>query len=155
MLMPFHLAIPVNDLEETKVFYTDVLGCKIGRSSDIWCDFNFFGHQLTSHVSPDETRKVVSNIVDEIPLPVRHFGIVLSWDNWHELKDRLIEKKIAFISEPHVRFKGQVGEQATMYFYDPSYNAIEFKSFKQFSQLFESFDKLKKSLSTSSHKIFP
>lgn len=141
--MPFHLAIPVNDLEETKKFYTEVLGSKVGRSSDIWCDFNFFGHQLTAHLSPDETKKVASNVVDNIPLPVRHFGIVLSWDNWHDLRDRLEEKNIAFISKPHVRFKGQVGEQATMYFYDPSYNAIEFKSFKRFSQLFESFDKLK------------
>ena len=143
MLMPFHLAIPVNDLDKTKEFYTTVLGSKIGRSSEIWCDFNFFGHQLTAHLCPGETKEVKSNIVDDIPLPVRHFGIVLSWKNWHDLRDRLEDKNITFISKPHIRFKGQVGEQATMYFYDPSYNAIEFKSFKRFSQVFESFDKLK------------
>ena len=143
MLMPFHLAIPVADLEVTKKFYTDVLGSKEGRSSDKWCDFNFFGHQLTAHLSPGEVKQVDSNIVDGAPLPVRHFGIVLSWDNWHDLKDRLEKKSISFITDPHIRFKGQVGEQATMFFYDPSYNAIEFKSFKRFSQLFESFDKLK------------
>lgn len=143
MLMPFHLAIAVADLEVTKKFYTDVLGSKEGRSSDKWCDFNFFGHQLTTHLSPGEVKQVDSNIVDGAPLPVRHFGIVLSWDNWHDLKDRLEKKSISFITDPHIRFKGQVGEQATMFFYDPSYNAIEFKSFKRFSQLFESFDKLK------------
>ena len=141
--MPFHLAIAVADLEVTKKFYTDVLGSKEGRSTHKWCDFNFFGHQLTTHLSPSEVKQVDSNIVDGAPLPVRHFGIVLSWDNWHDLKDRLEKKSISFITDPHIRFKGQVGEQATMFFYDPSYNAIEFKSFKRFSQLFESFDKLK------------
>ena len=120
MLMPFHLAIAVADLEVTKKFYTDVLGSKEGRSTDKWCDFNFFGHQLTTHLSPSEVKQVDSNIVDGAPLPVRHFGIVLSWDNWHDLKDRLEKKSISFITDPHIRFKGQVGEQATMFFYDPS-----------------------------------
>ena len=116
MLMPFHLAIPVSDLEVTKKFYTDVLGSKEGRSSDKWCDFNFFGHQLTAHLCPGEVKQVDSNIVDGAPLPVRHFGIVLSWDNWHDLKDRLEKKSISFIADPHIRFKGEVGEQATMFF---------------------------------------
>jgi extradiol dioxygenase family protein len=133
---PFHLAIPVNDIEKTRQFYTELLGCKVGRSAEKWVDLNFFGHQVSAHLKPEETTQIKANDVDGKQVPVRHFGIVLDWEQWQELADRLKNQEIEFIIEPYVRFEGQVGEQATMFFTDPSGNALEFKSFKDKSQLF-------------------
>ncbi|MBL0318502.1 MAG: VOC family protein [Alphaproteobacteria bacterium] len=135
---PFHLAIPVNEITTTRAFYADFLGCPIGRESDKWIDFNFFGHQLSAHVKPEETTPVTANQVDGKSVPVRHFGIVLAWDEWHPLADKLKGAHIQFIVEPYIRFKNEIGEQATMLFFDPSGNALEFKSFKDMSQLFAS-----------------
>jgi uncharacterized protein len=133
---PFHLALPVKDLQSTRVFYGDLLGCTAGREADLWIDFNFFGHQLSLHVKPEELQQVQTNEVDGKHVPVRHFGIVLPWEEWHNLADRLKQKQLEFIIEPYIRFKGEVGEQATMFFTDPSGNALEFKSFKDNTQLF-------------------
>jgi len=133
---PFHLAFPVEDLEQTLTFYRDVLGCDTGRSSDEWIDFNFWGHQVVAHLSPDEAGKSGSNDVDGHQVPVKHFGVVLEWDEWHELAEKLKETGIDFVIEPYVRFKGEPGEQATMFFLDPSGNALEFKAFKDQSRLF-------------------
>jgi extradiol dioxygenase family protein len=141
MIQPFHLAIPVKDLETTRSFYGKILGLQEGRSSDNWIDWDFFGHQLSTHVKVDEVSIVKANIVDGKNIPVRHFGVVLDWQDWHDLSKRLekfvVEKKISFIVEPYIRFKGEVGEQATMFFLDYSHNALEFKSFKDMSNLFK------------------
>lgn len=133
---PFHLAIPTSNLESTRKFYGNLLGCGIGREADKWIDFNFFGHQLSIHLNPEETTQVSANVVDGKKVPVRHFGIVLPWDEWHRLSEHLQKNNIEFVIEPYIRFKGEVGEQATMFFLDPSDNALEFKSFKDMSQLF-------------------
>lgn len=133
---PFHLAFPIRDIEETRTFYQDLLGCEIGRSTDKWIDFNFFGHQLSAHVKPEELQQAKANQVDGKDVPVRHFGALLEWDAWHELADKLRDHGIEFIIEPYIRFKGEVGEQATMFFLDPSGNALEFKSFQDPSQIF-------------------
>ena len=135
---PFHLAFPVNDLAATRTFYADVLGCAIGRTSDKWIDFNFFGHQVTAHLKPEEVVAAQANQVDGKAVPVRHFGAILEWDQWHELADTMKNRQTEFIIEPHIRFQGEVGEQATMFFLDPSGNALEFKSFKDMSQVFAS-----------------
>ncbi|VAV84067.1 Glyoxalase/bleomycin resistance protein/dioxygenase [hydrothermal vent metagenome] len=136
-ISPFHLAIPVDNLELCRTFYRDVLGCKEGRSSELWDDFNFFGHQLVIHYKPKEEHKDLhTNPVDGKNVPVPHFGVVLPWKVFHELSVQLKQKSINFIIEPYIRFEGQVGEQATMFFKDPSGNALEFKSFKDKSQLF-------------------
>ncbi len=132
----FHLAFPVKNLDETRHFYIDLLGCSEGRSSEKWVDFDFFGHQISAHLSPEEAAKARTNPVDGDQVPVRHFGAILPWDAWHKLSEELKNKKINFIIEPHIRFKGKVGEQATMFFLDPSGNALEFKSFKDESKLF-------------------
>ncbi|SHN32547.1 hypothetical protein SAMN04488057_12063 [Cyclobacterium lianum] len=133
---PFHLAFPVRDIEETRTFYQDLLGCEIGRSTEKWIDFNFFGHQLSAHVKPEELALVNANQVDGKNVPVRHFGVVLDWEGWHELADRLKNHQVKFIIEPHIRFKGEVGEQATLFFLDPSGNALEFKAFEDEKQTF-------------------
>jgi len=133
---PFHLAIPTNNLEETRQFYSGLLGCKIGREAPSWIDFDFFGHQLSIHLKPEETTKISANSVDGKQVPVRHFGIVLPWEDWHILSENLQRNNIEFVIEPYIRFQGEVGEQATMFFFDPSGNALEFKSFKDISQLF-------------------
>ena len=135
---PFHLAIPVNNLEICRAFYKDVIGCDEGRSAAHWVDFNFFGHQLVIHEkSAHETRENTStNFVDGKDIPVPHFGVVLSWEEWTKLSQNLKARNIAFIVEPYIRFKGQIGEQATMFFLDPENNAIEFKAFKDQNQLF-------------------
>lgn len=135
---PFHLAFPVSDLAATRSFYESLLGCTVGRTSDRWIDFNFFGHQVSAHLKPEEVRAAQTNEVDGDAVPVRHFGAILPWEDWHVLADRLKEEGISFIIEPHIRFKGEVGEQATMFFLDPSGNALEFKSFKDSSQIFAS-----------------
>lgn len=133
---PFHLAFPVSDLSSTEQFYAKLLGCSIGRRAETWIDFNFFGHQISAHLRPEETSLAKRNEVDGDQVPVRHFGVILDWDNWQQLANRLTEAKIDFIIEPHIRFKGQVGEQATMFLLDPSGNALEFKSFKDMGQIF-------------------
>lgn len=135
-LRPFHLAIPVRDIESTRAFYVDTLGCSVGRESGRWIDFNFFGHQLSAHVRPEELSPVRTNPVDSEDVPVRHFGIVLAWDDWHALADRLKKKDITFLIGPTLRFKGRVGEQATLFILDPSGNTLEFKSFRDDRQLF-------------------
>lgn len=135
-LAPFHLAFPVSDLEETRTFYRDVLGCETGRSSDQWIDFNFWGHQVVAHLSPDEAGKSNANEVDGHKVPVKHFGVILEWEQWHELADRLKAEEIDFVIEPYIRFEGKPGEQATMFFKDPSGNALEFKAFRNKEQIF-------------------
>ena len=135
-LRPFHLAIPVRDLDNTRTFYVEILGCTVGRASERWIDFNFFGHQLSAHVRPEELSPAHTNPVDGEEVPVRHFGIVLEWNDWHALADRLRKKAITFLIGPTLRFKGRVGEQATLFILDPSGNALEFKSFKNDRQLF-------------------
>lgn len=136
MTNPFHLAFPVKDLETTREFYQGLIGCKIGRTSDSWIDFDFFGNQVTAHLNPGELQMAATNEVDGEKVPVRHFGAILEWQQWHDMVDRLREKNINFVIEPYIRFEGQPGEQATMFFYDPSGNALEFKSFKDKSHIF-------------------
>lgn len=134
---PFHLAIPVLDLEATKVFYVNILGCEIGRFSDQWIDFNFFGHQVSTHLKPEAVEAIPSNSVDGEDVPVRHFGLVLPWEEWQDLSERLQDLSVEFIIKPTIRFQGQSGEQATLFIKDPSNNAIEFKAFKHPSMLFD------------------
>lgn len=133
---PFHLAFPVHDLAAARAFYGELLGCPEGRSSPDWIDFNFYGHQIVAHLSPDESGHRNTSQVDGENVPVRHFGAVLSMSQWQELADKLRAAGTKFIIEPQIRFKGQVGEQATMFFLDPSGNAIEFKAFADMSSLF-------------------
>jgi extradiol dioxygenase family protein len=133
---PFHLAFPVDDLAAARTFYGGLLGCREGRSSDQWIDFDFHGHQIVAHLAPDEVHRSAANQVDGHAVPVRHFGVILEWDAWHAMADRLRAQGISFIIEPGIRFVGQVGEQATMFFLDPAGNALEFKSFKDMSQVF-------------------
>jgi hypothetical protein len=135
-MQPFHLAIPVHDLAAARRFYGELFGCAEGRSSNEWVDFDFFGHQLVAHLDPKQRAAVHHNTVDGHDVPVPHFGVVLEWDAWHALAARLRAGGIPFVIEPGIRFAGQVGEQATMFFYDPSGNAIEFKAFKDPSRLF-------------------
>ncbi len=133
----FHLALPIIDKEDTRLFYRDTLGCTQGREANNWIDFNFFGHQLSFHVKPEScTAPAPSNHVDGKDVPVRHFGAVLNWEDWHSLSKRLTDAGTDFVIEPYIRFKGEIGEQATMFFLDPSGNALEFKSFKDPSQIF-------------------
>ena len=139
-ISPFHLAIPVDNLSLCRKFYGNILNCEEGRSAAHWVDFNFFGHQLVIHQRPEteQAPKKVYNPVDGQSVPVPHFGVVLEWDTWHELKRLLSEKEIQFIIEPYIRFKGEPGEQATMFFLDPSGNPLEFKGFNDVAdQLFE------------------
>ncbi|MBP8309877.1 MAG: VOC family protein [Burkholderiaceae bacterium] len=133
---PFHLAFPVHDLGAAREFYGDLLGCPEGRSSDEWVDFNLYGHQVVAHLAPAEAGRASTNAVDGDNVPVRHFGVVLPMPEWEALAQRLTGAGTRFVIEPHVRFKGQVGEQATMFFLDPSGNALEFKSFKDMASLF-------------------
>ncbi|MEM7665178.1 MAG: VOC family protein [Pseudomonadota bacterium] len=132
---PFHLAFPVDDLAAARVFYGGVIGCAEGRSSDEWIDFDFHGHQIVAHLSPDAGDRA-SNPVDGHDVPVPHFGLVLSMDEWNTLAQRLREAGTQFVIEPTVRFKGQPGEQATMFLRDPAGNALEFKAFADMGQLF-------------------
>lgn len=133
-LQPFHLAFPVHDLEEARKFYAGLLGCPTGRESSEWIDFDLYGHQIVAHLSPKEAA-AATNKVDGEDVPVRHFGVILAWNDWEKLAERL-KGKVRFIIEPGVRFKGQVGEQATMFFKDPSGNALEFKAFRDMGNLF-------------------
>jgi hypothetical protein len=133
---PFHLAFPVSSLESAREFYGALLGCPEGRSSDTWIDFNLYGHQIVAHLAPDEIGHRRTSAVDGDEVPVRHFGVVLSMQEWETLARRLREQGVRFIIEPHIRFKGEVGEQATMFFLDPSGNALEFKAFADPARLF-------------------
>lgn len=135
-LPPFHLAFPVTSLAEARAFYGDLLGCSEGRSSEDWVDFDFRGHQIVAHLAPAEVRAASAHDVDGDPVPVRHFGLVLGMEEWHALADRLRAAGIRFVIEPHVRFAGQPGEQATMFLLDPSGNALEFKAFADRGRLF-------------------
>lgn len=134
-ISPFHLAFPVRDLAATRAFYGGLLGCPEGRSSAEWIDFDLFGHQIVAHLAPARAADH-HNEVDGHDVPVPHFGVVLGWDEFHAFAARLKAAGVRFVIEPYVRFAGQVGEQATMFFRDPSGNALEFKAFKDRSQLF-------------------
>ena len=144
LISPFHLAFPVQDLPATRDFYTRVLGCSEGRSSDSWIDFDFFGHQLVAHCVKcsgerrNATGDAGENPVDGRQVPVPHFGVVLAWDEWQTFAKRITESGMEFVIEPYIRFQGEVGEQATMFFRDPSGNALEFKAFRNPDQLFAS-----------------
>jgi extradiol dioxygenase family protein len=133
---PCHLAFPVRDLETTREFYGTILGCSEGRSSPEWIDFNFYGHQIVAHLAPEECVTRSTSPVDGHQVPVRHFGAVLPMQDWEALAERLRTQGTQFIIEPQIRFKGKVGEQATMFFLDPSGNAIEIKAFQDPAQLF-------------------
>ena len=135
-LRPFHLAFPVHDLDAARGFYGDLLGCREGRSSDHWIDFDLFGHQIVAHLDAGMTPRPIHNAVDGHDVPVPHFGVVLTMPQWEDLAARLKAAGVRFGIEPYVRFKGQVGEQATMFFTDPSGNALEFKAFADDGQLF-------------------
>ena len=135
-LLPFHLAFPVTSLTNARAFYGNQLGCPEGRSSDSWVDFDFYGHQIVAHLAPEEARAVTAHDVDGDNVPVRHFGVVLSMDAWQALAERLWAGGTHFVVEPHIRFKGQSGEQATMFLLDPCGNALEFKAFADRAQLF-------------------
>jgi uncharacterized protein len=136
-LRPFHVAIPVDDVQLARAFYRDVLGCAEGRSTDQWVDFDFFGHQFVIHYKPKPAgEETHHNQVDGHDVPVPHYGVVLDWPEWEALSTKLRAHGISFVIEPYIRFKGEVGEQATMFFLDPCGNALEFKAFKDITQLF-------------------
>ena len=136
-IAPFHIAIPVHNLTECRTFYRDVIGCNEGRSSDHWVDFDLFGHQLVIHYKPKTTTTDLhTNAVDGKNVPVPHYGVVLPWDEFEKFASLLKSKNVAFVIEPYIRFAGDVGEQATMFFLDPAGNALEFKAFKNIDQLF-------------------
>ena len=132
----FHLAFPVTSLEKARAFYGGLLGCREGRSAPDWVDFDFYGHQIVAHLAPEEAGQKSTNAVDGDNVPVRHFGAILPMDDWARLADRLRSAGQEFIIEPHVRFEGEVGEQATMFLLDPCGNALEFKAFKDIGRLF-------------------
>ena len=133
---PFHLAIPVRDIASTERFYVEVIGCRVGRRAERWIDFDFFGHQLSAHVRPEAIGDAPTNPVDGDAVPVRHFGVVLDMPSWQALADRLRGQGTQFVIEPHIRFQGEVGEQATLFVCDPSGNALEFKAFADPGRLF-------------------
>jgi extradiol dioxygenase family protein len=136
IIQPFHLAVSVSDLDETRSFYIDTFNCDVGRETPEWVDLNFYGHQLVLHFDKNKKVNNVESEVDGHGVPIPHFGVVLSWDDWKQLKDELISKNFEFIIKPYIRFEGQPGEQGTMFFKDPSGNTLEFKSFKDMSRLF-------------------
>ena len=133
----FHLAFPVKDLEQTKIFYLNILGCSLGRESLKWVDFNLFGHQIVAHLSPEDCGSINRNQVDGDKIPARHFGVILNWDVWENLIKSIKEKDIVFYIKPKIRFKNKKGEQGTFFILDPSENVLEFKSFKNDSMVFE------------------
>lgn len=135
-LSPFHLAFPVHDLDEARRFYGSMLGCPEGRSSDKWIDFNFFGHQIVTHLVPTAKKSAATNPVDGHGVPVPHFGVVLTMGAWTAAAERFKQEGVSFVIAPYIRFKGEVGEQATMFFLDPSGNAIEMKAFANLDNLF-------------------
>lgn len=140
MIQPFHLAVPVHNLKEARQFYGEFLGFEEGRSTEHWIDWNFFGHQFVTHLREGKKSEAAAvSQVDGKSVPVPHFGVVLEWNDWHKFAEKLRAAKIEFIIEPYTRFRGKTGEQATMFFLDPSGNALEFKAFKDQSQLFQKY----------------
>jgi extradiol dioxygenase family protein len=135
-LRPFHLAFPVHDLAAARAFYGEAMGCREGRSSAEWVDFDFYGHQIVAHLAPGEAGDRANNHVDGHGVPVPHFGVVLTMSDWQNLAERLTRAGVEFAIEPTIRFKGQPGEQATMFFRDPSGNALEMKDFADDAMLF-------------------
>ena len=135
----FHLAFPVNDLEKSRQFYVGILGCKEGRSSDNWIDFNLFGHQIVAHLSPDDCSPVNTNYVDSNDIPCRHFGVILKWREWVKLVQNLRSLNYEFLITPTIRFKSKPGEQGTFFINDPSGNALEFNTFKNDSMVFKKY----------------
>ena len=135
-LRPFHIAFPVDDLAKARHFYGTVLGCPVGRSAETWIDFDLFGHQIVAHLEPGRQAKLHHNPVDGDDVPVPHFGVVMAMDDWRALAARLESAGVTFVIPPHIRFAGEVGEQGTMFFYDPAGNALEFKGFDDLSRLF-------------------
>jgi len=133
---PFHLAFPVHSIAAAREFYGDLLGCPEGRSAPEWVDFNFYGHQIVAHLAPEEAGHRSTSAVDGDAVPVRHFGVVLPMEQWQTMADKLSAAGVKFVIEPHIRFKGEVGEQATMFFLDPSGNALELKAFANIASLF-------------------
>ena len=136
VLPPFHLAFPVDDLAAARAFYGGLLGCPEGRSADEWVDFDLYGHQIVAHLAPEAVRARATNPVDGENVPVPHFGLVLTMDAWKALAERLESAGVDFVIPPTVRFAGQPGEQATMFFRDPAGNALEFKAMKDPAKLF-------------------
>tara|TARA_Y100000817_G_scaffold274974_1_gene235562 strand:- start:49 stop:474 length:426 start_codon:yes stop_codon:yes gene_type:complete len=134
-IRPFHLAFPIKNIKETKMWYTNILGCSIGRESEKWIDFNFFGHQISAHLS-EESDLITHNKVDGQKVPSRHFGIILTTSEWNTLAKRLSDLEVEFIIKPYTRFKGEKGEQSTLFIKDPSENFLEFKSFKDDDMIF-------------------
>ena len=139
-MTPFHLAFPIRDIEETRHFYGELLGCPMGRFTDSWIDFDLFGHQMSGHVRPDAGKVAESGAVDGHAVPIPHFGAVLRMEDWKVLAEKLetTEEKIDWIMKPTLRFEGQPGEQATLFIRDPSGNALEFKGFADLGQVFAS-----------------
>ena len=132
MKNPFHLAFPINDIEETKSFYKKHFNCEIGREDKKWVDFDFYGHQLSAHLRPEELKNTKKNSVDGKDVPVRHFGVILEWETWHQLSSKLKENDIDFIIDPYIRFKGEVGEQATMFFFRPKWKCARIQIVQRF-----------------------
>ena len=132
----FHLAFPVRDLDEARGFYGGLLGCPEGRSTDEWVDFDLRGHQIVAHLAEQESGREPTNMVGDHAVPVRHFGLILDWADWEDLAARLKAAHVRFRIEPHIRFKGEAGEQATLFFLDPSGNALEFKAFRDERMIF-------------------
>ena len=140
MIIPrFHLAFPVNNLDETRKFYSSALGCIIGRESESWIDFNMYGHQIVAHLSPEDCIPPNTNSVDKDDIPCRHFGVILEWEDWESLLEKIKRLDYPFLVEPKIRFKSKPGEQGTFFISDPSGNALEFKTFKHDSMVFEKF----------------
>ena len=135
----FHLAFPVHDLGEARKFYSKILGCIIGRESESWIDFNLYGHQIVAHLSPEDCRVTNTNSVDNDDIPSRHFGVILEWRDWESLQEKFKKLDYPFLVEPKIRFKSKTGEQGTFFLNDPSGNALEFKTFKHDSMVFEKF----------------
>ena len=135
-LSPFHLAFPVSDIEEARRFFGDLLGCKEGRSATRWVDFDFFGHQISAHLRETDKLNDATNAVDGDNVPVRHFGLILKWDDWEQLAEKLTSKGATFLIKPKIRFAGKPGEQGTMFVKGPSGNTLEFKTFRDFKDIF-------------------
>ncbi len=146
MIRPFHLAIAVKDLESTEKFYGEILELEQGRSCEKWIDWNLFGHQFVTHLSPEDVRSYKKNEVDGKNVPAMHFGVILQWQDFQDFAKKLQDKKIEFIIEPYIRFQGKIGEQATMFFLDPSGNALEFKAFKNDAMIFAKKEDLNQDL---------
>lgn len=132
----FHLAFPVRDIALTRQFYVEMLGCLEGRCAERWIDFDFYGHQLSAHLSDQAEPDSATNLVAGKAVPVRHFGLILNWQAWHQLKEKLQAQAIDFLIEPHIRFAGEAGEQASFFILDPSANGLEFKAFRNSEQVF-------------------